>query len=47
MKFGTVLNRSLDPRAVSMVMGQAGTNAQLKNPAALKEMRQATFKVEL
>jgi peptidyl-prolyl cis-trans isomerase A (cyclophilin A) len=31
--------------AVSIVLGQAGTNAALKNPAALKEMAPATFKV--
>jgi peptidyl-prolyl cis-trans isomerase A (cyclophilin A) len=31
--------------AVSMVLGQAATNAALKNPAALKEMAPATFKV--
>src|SRR5437667_7823110 len=32
--------------AASLVMGQAGTNAALKNPAALKEMAPATFKVD-
>jgi peptidyl-prolyl cis-trans isomerase A (cyclophilin A) len=31
--------------AVSIVLGQAGTNAALKNPAALKEMAPATYKV--
>lgn len=32
--------------AASLVMGQAGTNAALKNPAALKEMAPATYKVD-
>src|SRR5579864_6483374 len=32
--------------AASLVMGQAGTNA-LKNPAALKEMAPAAYKVDL
>src|SRR5215470_16455551 len=31
--------------AVSIVLGQAGTNAALKNPASLKEMAPATYKV--
>src|SRR4030095_16110184 len=30
---------------VSLVLGQAATNATLKNPAGLKEMAPATFKV--
>ncbi len=32
--------------AVSLVMGQAATNAALKNPAALKEMAPAMYKVD-
>jgi peptidyl-prolyl cis-trans isomerase A (cyclophilin A) len=32
--------------AASLVMGQAGTNAALKNPAALKEKAPAMFKVD-
>src|SRR5437763_16240426 len=31
--------------AAALVMGQAGTNAALKNPAALKEQAPATYKV--
>src|SRR5437016_14374929 len=32
--------------AVPLVMGQAATNAALKNPAALKEMAPAMYKVD-
>jgi peptidyl-prolyl cis-trans isomerase A (cyclophilin A) len=32
--------------AASLVMGQAGTNTALKNPAALKEMAPAMYKVD-
>jgi len=32
--------------AASIVMGQTGTNAALKNPASLKEMAPATYKVD-
>jgi peptidyl-prolyl cis-trans isomerase A (cyclophilin A) len=32
--------------AASLVMGQAGTNAALKNPAALKEMAPAMYKAD-
>jgi peptidyl-prolyl cis-trans isomerase A (cyclophilin A) len=32
--------------AASLLMGQAGTNAALKNPASLKEMAPAMFKVD-
>src|SRR5438132_744430 len=32
--------------AASLLMGQAGTNAALKNPASLKEMAPAVFKVD-
>ena len=31
--------------ASALAMGQAGTNAALKNPSALKEMAPATYKV--
>jgi len=31
----------------SFIMGQGATNAALKNPAALKEMAPATYKVDL
>ena len=45
LNFVTVLTVALMLVAVSIVLGQAGTNAALKNPAALKEMAPATFKV--
>jgi cyclophilin family peptidyl-prolyl cis-trans isomerase len=45
LNFVTVLTVALMLAAVSIVLGQAGTNAALKNPAALKEMAPATFKV--
>src|SRR5947207_11931447 len=32
--------------AASLLMGQAGTNAALKNPASLKEMAPAQFRVD-
>src|ERR687887_424503 len=32
--------------AVALVMGQAGTNAALKNPASLKEMAPPVFKAD-
>jgi peptidyl-prolyl cis-trans isomerase A (cyclophilin A) len=44
LNFVTVLTVALMLVAVSIVLGQAGTNAALKNPAALKEMAPATFK---
>ena len=45
LNFVTVFTVALMLAAVSIVLGQAGTNAALKNPAALKEMAPATFKV--
>jgi peptidyl-prolyl cis-trans isomerase A (cyclophilin A) len=45
LNFVTVLTVALMLVSVSIVLGQAGTNAALKNPAALKEMAPATFKV--
>ena len=44
LKFVTVLIVAL-MLAAALVMGQAGTNAALKNPSALKEMAPATYKV--
>src|SRR5262245_45044309 len=44
-KFVTIFAAASMLAVVSIVMGQAGTNAALKNPAALKEMAPATFKV--
>jgi peptidyl-prolyl cis-trans isomerase A (cyclophilin A) len=41
----TVLTIALILAAVSLVLGQAATNAALKSPAALKEMAPATYKV--
>jgi len=40
-----VLTLALMLAAVSLLMGQAATNAALKNPAALKEMSPPTYKV--
>jgi peptidyl-prolyl cis-trans isomerase A (cyclophilin A) len=40
-----VLTLALMLAVVSLVMGQAATNAALKNPAALKEMSPASYKV--
>ena len=45
LNFLTVLTVALILAVVSIGLGQAGTNAALKNPAALKEMAPATFKV--
>src|SRR5690348_18287734 len=45
LNFVTVFTVALMLAAVSIVLGQAGTNAALKNPAALKEMAPATYKV--
>jgi len=45
LNFVTMFTVALMLAAVSIVLGQAGTNAALKNPAALKEMAPATFKV--
>jgi cyclophilin family peptidyl-prolyl cis-trans isomerase len=45
LNFVTVLTGALILAVVSIGLGQAGTNAALKNPAALKEMAPATFKV--
>ncbi len=42
----TVLGATLALAAVSIAMGQAATNAALKNPAGLKEMAPATFKAD-
>src|SRR5215471_3967140 len=44
LNFVTVFTVALMLAVVSIVLGQAGTNAALKNPAALKEMAPATFK---
>ena len=44
LKFVTVMIVAL-MFAAALVMGQAGTNAALKNPAALKEQAPATYKV--
>src|SRR5262245_14893089 len=44
-KLLAVFAAALMVAAVSIVLGQAGTNAALKNPAALKEMAPATYKV--
>jgi peptidyl-prolyl cis-trans isomerase A (cyclophilin A) len=41
----TILAAVLVLVTASLVLGQAGTNAALKNPAALKEMAPATYKV--
>jgi cyclophilin family peptidyl-prolyl cis-trans isomerase len=41
----TILTMALILAAVSLMMGQTATNATLKNPAALKEMAPATYKV--
>ena len=46
LKFGTVLAVASMLAAVSLVMGQTGTNAALKTPAALKEMAPAMYKVD-
>src|SRR5437016_4711484 len=46
LTFVTVLAAALILAAVSLGLGQAGTNAALKNPAALKEMAPATYKVD-
>jgi len=41
----TILTVALVLAAVSLLLGQAGGNAALKNPAALKEMAPAMYKV--
>jgi peptidyl-prolyl cis-trans isomerase A (cyclophilin A) len=46
LNFVTLLTVVLILAVVSIVLGQAGTNAALKNPASLKEMAPATFKVD-
>src|SRR6516162_9216268 len=46
LNFVTVLTVALMLVAVSIVLGQAGTNAALKNPAALKEMAPAVYKAD-
>jgi cyclophilin family peptidyl-prolyl cis-trans isomerase len=46
LEFLTVLTVALILAAVSLLMGQAGTNAALKTPASLKEMAPATYKVD-
>src|SRR5262245_14295170 len=46
-KFVTILNITLVLAAASLLLGQAASNAALKNPAALKEMAPATFKANL
>ena len=45
LKFVTILTLALILAAVSLLMGQAGSNAALKNPAGLKEAAPATYKV--
>src|SRR6266436_3055028 len=42
----TLIGAAMILAAASLLMGQAGTNASLKNPAALKETAPATFKVD-
>jgi peptidyl-prolyl cis-trans isomerase A (cyclophilin A) len=44
-KFVTILTIALVLAATSLLLGQAASNAALKNPAALKEMAPATYKV--
>ncbi len=46
LTFVTALAVALMTGAVSLVLGQAATNAALKTPATLKEMAPATFKVD-
>ena len=46
LNFVIVLGAALILVAASLVMGQAGTNAALKTPSALKEMAPATFHVD-
>jgi peptidyl-prolyl cis-trans isomerase A (cyclophilin A) len=45
LRFATAFGATLILAAVSLLLGQAGTNAALKNPAGLKEMAPATYKV--
>src|SRR5438093_680698 len=45
LKFG-ILFTAVMLAAVSLAIGQSGTNAALKNPAALKEMAPATYTVD-
>ena len=46
LNFVTVLTIALILAAVSLGLGQAGANAALKNPGALKEMAPAMYKVD-
>jgi len=45
-KFVTILTITLVLLTASLLLGQAASNAALKNPAALKDMAPATYKVD-
>src|SRR5262245_60319974 len=45
--FAPILTVGLILLTASLMMGQAGTNAALKNPAGLKEMAPATYRVDV